>query len=137
METSTMYALDTEHLMSFVTGGHAIFTIKSEKTGVHFTFRVRKDAEDKVAYFVDVRTGTDFSYIGYVSNQTGQFKTKLAWEKGTAVYAFAWFWSRLMDGKQHDDMTFYHMGACGRCGRPLTNPESIEIGLGPYCAGEV
>ena len=27
-----------------------------------------------------------------------------------------------------------HSGCCGRCGRKLTVPESIDTGLGPVCA---
>jgi hypothetical protein len=27
----------------------------------------------------------------------------------------------------------YHSGRCGRCGRELTDPESIKCGLGPHC----
>jgi hypothetical protein len=27
-----------------------------------------------------------------------------------------------------------HSGRCGRCGRTLTTPDSIERGLGPECA---
>lgn len=29
-----------------------------------------------------------------------------------------------------------HEGMCGKCGRPLTDPVSIEYGLGPICRGE-
>jgi hypothetical protein len=28
----------------------------------------------------------------------------------------------------------HHEGRCGRCGRTLTVPESIESGIGPECA---
>ena len=27
-----------------------------------------------------------------------------------------------------------HDGRCGRCGRPLTHPDSIQAGIGPICA---
>lgn len=30
----------------------------------------------------------------------------------------------------------WHEGRCGRCGRKLTVPSSIETGLGPECAGK-
>lgn len=29
------------------------------------------------------------------------------------------------------------IGSCGHCGRTLTNPESIERGIGPICAGKM
>jgi hypothetical protein len=28
---------------------------------------------------------------------------------------------------------FHHAGMCSRCGRTLTDPESIELGIGPIC----
>jgi hypothetical protein len=31
----------------------------------------------------------------------------------------------------------HHEGRCGRCGRPLTVPSSIETGLGPDCAAKI
>lgn len=30
----------------------------------------------------------------------------------------------------------HEIGACGVCGRTLTNPESIAAGIGPVCAGK-
>lgn len=30
-----------------------------------------------------------------------------------------------------------HTGVCGKCGRTLTDPESIDAGIGPVCAGKV
>jgi UDP-N-acetylglucosamine 2-epimerase len=32
------------------------------------------------------------------------------------------------------EIEVFHMGACLRCGRALTTPESITRGLGPDCA---
>lgn len=31
----------------------------------------------------------------------------------------------------------HELGHCGICGRTLTNPESIALGIGPVCAGRV
>ena len=32
-----------------------------------------------------------------------------------------------------DFVEIWHEGKCGKCGRPLTVPSSIENGLGPSC----
>lgn len=34
------------------------------------------------------------------------------------------------------NVTIYHVGKCGMCGRKLTDPTSIATGLGPICAKE-
>jgi len=36
-------------------------------------------------------------------------------------------------GVPDPEMDIFHIGNCGYCGRPLTDPESIFIGLGPTC----
>ena len=41
------------------------------------------------------------------------------------------------DRPMPDGYGVYHMGRCMRCGRDLTEPESIKSGLGPYCRGKV
>jgi hypothetical protein len=35
-----------------------------------------------------------------------------------------------------DKVHILHEGLCGKCGRPLTHPISIECGLGPTCRGD-
>lgn len=34
-------------------------------------------------------------------------------------------------------LQIFHEGRCGRCGRVLTVPESVETGFGPECAGRL
>ena len=33
----------------------------------------------------------------------------------------------------NDNIEFFHLGKCLRCGKTLTDQESINIGLGPVC----
>lgn len=52
-----------------------------------------------------------------------------------SVKGFAWIVSRLAAGRDvADQVELRHEGSCGRCGRKLTTPESIDTGLGPVCA---
>ena len=51
---------------------------------------------------------------------------------------FAWLWRRITSNTALPPKAeVWHEGSCGRCGRKLTVPESIENGLGPVCAGLV
>lgn len=51
----------------------------------------------------------------------------------TSAKAFAWFWDRLNAGLDLKGVEFWHEGACARCARKLTVPESIVVGFGPEC----
>jgi len=56
-----------------------------------------------------------------------------------SVRAFSWWLeaAQLQDEKKLAQLTIHHQGACGRCGRPLTVPESVDCGFGPHCADEL
>ena len=132
--------------LQFITAGNAYFTIRSQKTGVRYTYRVNvskpNEKYTKATTFVSLLTGPqnteDYSYLGMISN--GQFRlTRASRMKAdsTPVKAFQWVWSALQAGKLPPATEIWHEGRCGRCGRKLTVPESIEAGIGPECAGKV
>lgn len=122
---------------TFMFAGDAVFTLRSKSTGARFTYRVKAKDNGEV-YFVSVLTGpengSDYSYLGIIpTDAPGRF-IQTAGSKfspfADCAVAFRWFW-------KHQDsplVEFWHEGRCGRCGRPLTVPESIESGLGPVCA---
>jgi hypothetical protein len=154
---------EVKDIKDFIFAGNAIFTIESTRTGKWFTYEVNKPKDSDNLFFVGVLRGPDntssYSYIGLLSNrdnpefrfiQTGKSKfTKLIpdpkgeiiikgerfkREDSTCVKAFKFFYKNLMENKLHEEMNFYHMGYCGRCGRTLTVPESVARGIGPVCA---
>lgn len=142
----------------FVTSGKAVFTIevpeayRTEKA--HYTFRVDKVkpsgrfTED--SYFVKLLTGPDnkdwncYSYLGKLSPDTGDVKTTKASKFRDDSYPVKLL-NRVLfhvwDANPHayESYGFYvhHEGQCGRCGLPLTVPESIRRGIGPECAKHV
>lgn len=126
-------------ILSFALAGNAIFTLQGKTS--RFTYRARV-SEDKKMFFVSLMTGPDnessYQYLGFVRNAGHEWvhgtKSKIA-ANAPGSRAFAWFWSRLTGNKPLTDMEFWHEGKCGRCGRRLTVPASIERGIGPECAG--
>lgn len=126
----------------FAFGGKARFTLVSKKTGKRYTFRVAQSKDNENMFFVNLLTGTDnesdYQYIGFLRGENHVFPGGLiAGRKGNpnhpAFKAFAW---SLVQGFAHDDLEFWHEGRCARCARPLTDPASIERGLGPECANK-
>jgi len=131
-----MSILQNENIKKFVLGGRAKFTISNTETGGRFTFKVASKDEGKI-HFVKVLTGedneSDFSYLGFIRDGKfihGGSKTWIGKDAPSAV-AFAWFWSHMSTLPERVEVR--HEGHCGRCGRALTVPESIDSGFGPHC----
>lgn len=127
----------------FVRAGNAIFTVDNGK-GEHYTYRIkRKDTEDgRVLFFIGLLTGPDnlnsYTYVGLLtdSNECKTTKKSRFHPEDKAVKVINWA-LRVMAGKTKAPAgyTIQHSGRCGRCGRLLTNPTSIEVGVGPICRG--
>lgn len=49
---------------------------------------------------------------------------------------FGYYLKYLQLNKLPHHLHMLHENVCGRCGRALTDPESIQLGLGPICRGD-
>lgn len=134
--------MDNKQILDFIMAGHSKFTITSNVTGKHLTFTARrphgKEGDSSSPVFISVLRGPDnthdFSYIGTIFPNNKFVKTKNSRSHPVAFQGFAWFFNGLCDeGNVLSRATFQHSGECGRCGRELTDPVSIEVGLGPVC----
>jgi len=134
---------------TFMTAGNATFTLESVSTGVRYTYKVKaaKPNPDypgtEPMYFVSVLTGpdntSDYTYIGKVQREKFSLTkaSKMGPESGP-VKAFAWTLAKLAAGESVEGkVKVYHLNHCGRCGRELTVPSSVEAGIGPECANKM
>lgn len=141
----------------FFTGGKCFFTVKvpvafasEHKTELHYTYRIEQaeptERFPKPAHFVKLLTGPnnteDYSYLGMLNAETGEVRlTAKSFARDTAwsVRIVRRVLAQVFEGEgvpaiQKAGWEVDHMGKCGRCGRPLTVPESLECGVGPDCA---
>ena len=131
--------LRSDNLRRFILAGNATFTVKSNRTGNRLTFRVRQPRADS-PHFVSVMTGPDnelsYSFVGSLFRDGSYRHGKRSKIEETAKPAIAakWIVERVSRGEDLPDCEVWHAGKCGRCGRKLTVPESIETGIGPDCA---
>ncbi len=122
----------------FIKAGKAIFTLENEKTGNRFTYKVKKCGE-KELWFVSVLSGPDnysnYKYLGTIFGTTFRSTGKAKISKDALSFkAFNWlnnFWNS--SSELPEDVKVHHEGRCGRCGKRLTVPESIQTGFGPEC----
>ena len=127
------------NLKNFVLGGNATFTVRSERTGTRFTFKVRQPSDD-APHFVSLMNGPDnensFVFLGtlFSSGTYAHGKKSSIGESAPSAVAARWVVSRIANGLPLNGVEVWHEGRCGCCGRKLTVPESIESGIGPECA---
>jgi hypothetical protein len=130
-----------EDIRKFILAGKATFTLQSKRTGTHYTYKILKAGKllDPV-WFVRVLTGPDsFTYLGLMDRALNLHRTAKSQfgEHAPCHIAISWFLSKLQRNIKSPEVSFFHEGKCGRCGRTLTHPESIRNGIGPECAGKL
>lgn len=144
----------------FFCGGNCTFTVKVPEAfashnncNLHYTFKIEcaepNDRFPNPAHFVKLLTGPnnteDFSYLGMLDPNTGEVRLTIRSCAGSASWAVRIVRRVLAQIFEGDGMPGIlkhgwdvdHMGKCGRCGRPLTVPESIDLGIGPDCADQM
>lgn len=141
MSDPAAHIKDPVHALRFLLAGNAHTTFVSHKTGARFTFHVEKNATPATvnapSHFVSVLTGTDtYTYLGCIYREKFYVhgRRSMISQSAPSALAFAWVWGRLQKGRVPETCDVWHEGRCGRCGRRLTVPSSIESGLGPECA---
>jgi hypothetical protein len=126
--------------------GDAIFTIQ-EPTGSHHTFRVQRvEANDRwpESWFIKMLTGpdntSDYTYLGKLDRSSGSvlLTAKSRLTADSHVYKLLSrilyrVWQGEHEAFEAHGYQLHHEGRCGRCGRLLTVPESVQSGYGPEC----
>lgn len=132
----------------FTLAGRAHVTLESTVTGRHFTYRIDRATDratkrptEPAAWFVSLLTDGSadegsFRYVGLIGTDESFRLTRKSAYDDTAccTKAFRYYWTHVQAGSLPDKLKVRHEGRCGRCGRTLTTPESIDRGIGPECA---
>jgi hypothetical protein len=143
-EMTRQQLTDSKDTARFVLGGNATFTLVSEKTNARYTYRVRTSDDGKlwfVSYLTGANNETDYSYVGIIRANNGNApmltlnltkKSQLT-DDSLPVRAFRYMLAALLKTAMPVNVQVWHEGRCGRCGRTLTVPSSIAVGIGPEC----
>ena len=126
----------------YLLGGRGILTVRSVRTGNHYTFKVGKPAraDGPQILFVSVLVGREtYRYVGHLGVAGMEFVASRNAPActATAAAAFAFLIACLRKGALHADMEVSHEGRCGCCGRRITTPSSLAAGIGPECMDAV
>ena len=128
--------------LTFILSGRARFTLVSDRTKTRYTYRVSVSKDQPDLWFASVLSGpdnaTDYVYLGGIRGGDRRLFAGRAGKPASGSYmALDWTLRHLAQGSVPDALEIWHEGRCGRCGRALTDPESIRSGYGPECRGKM
>ena len=126
----------------YIVGGRGILTVRSVRTGVHFTYKISRPSrvDGPQILFVSVLVGREtYRYVGQLGVAEMAFVASRNAPAcmATAAKAFAFLVACLKKGALHADHEVTHEGRCGCCGRWITTPSSLAAGIGPECMDAV
>lgn len=129
-----------ESIRRYIYGGKGIVTLLSP-SGEHHTYMFKKPLNEDVfpndiLFVYAVHEQSKLFYIGMI--EQGKFRLTRAsrFLNDTPIVRGVRYIMRMMtEPNLVTPMELYHEGMCSVCGRPLTNPKSIKIGVGPKCRG--
>ena len=126
-------SVNPQNALNLIFAGKAFITLESQNTGTHFTYKIRESPNKKGWFFCSALTGPDntrnYSYFGsLVDKKFVTTKGSRISGEAKSVKAFVYTLNHLREGRI-PQVNIY----CCRCGRTLTTPESISLGIGPEC----
>jgi len=129
--------MDIKRIVLLLFAGNSIFTIKNEKTKNHYTFRVKKprSAAARVWNISVMGPYNNWLYMFTLRNGNYHFSDWYSRVKpeDIRVKAFIWFLNALNRERLPDKLSVQFSNHCCRCGRRLTDVESIKANVGPEC----
>lgn len=141
MTTKTDLIIDTSIANRFIFGGKAYFTLISKKTNRAYSYLVhRKD--NNPFWFVYVKENSVFNYAGFIRICQDRYiydvgsRGKYGAEDNR-ILTFMWFLTHMEDNDINSKIIIAHEGhvaRCCKCGKLLTDVESIRRGAGVECA---
>ena len=130
-----------EAIKTYCMSGNAIVTLTSP-SGVHYTYYIRAPwQDDKESFNEDIRfvycLGNEgrWVYLGGLYKNGTLFRSTYNSRISETSESFKGmkYLVKMMNRDFDTPMVVQHEGSCGRCGRRLTDPVSIERGIGPKC----
>ena len=153
MTEETRRLINLKNAKAFIMAGNSTFTLLNTETLNRVTYKVTRlkdernnNTDGRVPFFVKYLNGpdnsSDFEFIGTIWDDDGvsysHSRKSRVGENAPSAKGIK-FLTRLIHDKKNlpEQFEIWHEGRCGRCGRKLTVPNSIESGYGPDCAGKI
>ena len=136
--------------LRYMLAGKSEFTMISLRTGGRLKYKLtkkqtknNKDDTSEFIYYVNTFDGGEYKYAGVLFYD--RVEDVFRFGKGAKgkipsthinIQSLLFVINKLNEGNDAINIELYHVGKCGRCGRKLTTPESLLLGLGPECSAK-
>lgn len=130
--------VDSKEIKRYLYGGKAIVTLESP-SGVWHTYLFKKPVApegfpDDVFFVYALHEFNTAFYVGMVEEDCFRLTRHSRFLADTEIVRGAFYIMRMANEPNlQTPMKLYHEGVCSVCGRPLTTPKSIQVGIGPKC----
>jgi len=133
---------DKDQIQMYVYGGKGKFRMKSLKSGKEFIYKISPMSKnnpryDEYTYYVSLVLPGGSEFMGVMKSEENKYihsKKSYRQYDSPEVKGINWLLHQFeIENEFPSDMEFYHMGVCSCCGKGLTDPQSIELGIGPIC----
>lgn len=127
------------------TAGRAVLTFLNTQKDTHMTVRSkqlidRHTRERRPIFYVSISLLGDkesgFRFAGTYYSDTNTYRLHGTVKEGSQIHQVMEFLRKAIANPQilrDKKVSLMHEGRCSRCGLPLTNPQSISVGLGADC----
>lgn len=130
-------------LRQYICGGRGIVTLENINTKIHHTYEFRRpnnpeEFDDHILFVYTLVRDNTWMYVGMYRTDYYVFRLTRASRfrsDSEIVRGVKYLVRRSNSDKSITDspMRIYHEGICAICGRKLTTPKSIMLGMGPQC----
>ena len=124
-------------IYEYIHGGHGVVTLQSP-SGKYFTYCFKKPyGKDKFkegtlfAYCIEGKH--EYNYVGMYDLKSFRKTNQSCYEEDSEQFKGARYIVYMSLKDFNTPMKLYHEGVCCLCGKKLTDPKSIERGIGPQC----
>lgn len=144
MEIKSESAMSVENARRYFLSKKAEITLNNLKTGSSIALRSirnKRAMEDgKKSWFISRIIGENNKYLGMLIHNSRDNKLSFVITRASKISVGSkeykvvnWLIRVFESGVDNKNLEILHCGRCGVCGKKLTTPRSIEIGIGPYC----
>ena len=124
-------------IYEYIHGGHGVVTLQAPG-GKHFTYCFKKPHRESnfregtlFAYCIEGKN--EYNYVGMYDVKSFRKTANSEYDEDSEQFKGAQYIIYMSLKDFNTPMKLYHEGVCCLCGKKLTNPESIERGIGPQC----